>query len=96
MSEKAERWPELKEMLRALEGNSIADDSLAVIEELESALDDAIAERDQRCTITPEEAHELFSMWLAYGMRPPEIDPSHPLVTGAEKLGLFQSDDRDE
>lgn len=43
--------------------------------------------------LTPDEARELFSCYMAGGLRPPEIDPSHPLVTGAEKLGRMQSPD---
>lgn len=46
--------------------------------------------------LTPDEAHELYSLWLARGMKPPEIDPRHPLITGAHKLGEFQSDDAEE
>lgn len=44
--------------------------------------------------LTPEEARELFSCYLAGGLHPPEIDPSHPLVTGAEKLAAIQAPDQ--
>lgn len=37
--------------------------------------------------LNPCEARELFSLWLCHGMRPPEIHPSHPTYTGAQKLG---------
>lgn len=40
--------------------------------------------------LTPAEARELFSLWLCHGMRPPEIDESHPAYTGAMKLGAAQ------
>lgn len=43
--------------------------------------------------LTPDEARELFSLWLAHGMQPPEIHPDHPLYTGAMKLGAMQPDD---
>ena|GEM_PF-4815352 len=38
--------------------------------------------------LTPCEARELFALWLCHGMQPPEIHPSHPAYTGAQKLGL--------
>lgn len=40
--------------------------------------------------LTPEECREIFALCLAHGMRPPEIHPTHPLVTGVDKLGLSQ------
>ncbi|MDQ3730282.1 MAG: hypothetical protein M3355_11920 [Actinomycetota bacterium] len=53
---------------------------------------EALAER----VLTPVEAHELFSMYMASGLRPPEIHPEHPLVTGANKLAAMQADDPNE
>lgn len=43
--------------------------------------------------LTPAECRELFSMWLAHSIQPPEIDPSHPSYTGAMKLGAMQPDE---
>jgi hypothetical protein len=45
--------------------------------------------------LTPEEARELFSLYLAHGPRPPEIYASHPLVTGADKLAAMQAPDQE-
>jgi hypothetical protein len=42
------------------------------------------------CSLTTDEARELYALWRCHGMRPPEIDENHPAHTGPMKLGLIQ------